>query len=173
MTIINTEEEAVSIATHALSKAEDTRGCVYYKYDDAQFKSLLAVMDFVRKNGMPECITALFHSVCFEEDYLGYFIQTDVVSILSILRGPYPEVNIVPGEAWSDAALDYICENKQLNTDSSRRENWCKLTEHCCSAHSPKPNKKWLKTAEELLKPISLEDFLTAIEMWFPMIAKS
>lgn len=173
MTIINTEEDAVSIAKDALSKAEYARGCGLYKYDDAQFKSLLAVMDFVRKNGLPEGITALFDSACFEEYSIGHFLQTDVIPILSILRGPYPEVNIVPGEAWSDAALEYICENKQLNTDSSRRENWFKLIEHCCSAHSPKPTKKWLKTAEELLKSISLDDFLTAIRLWFPMIAKN
>ncbi len=75
--------------------------------------------------------------------------------------------SIVAGEAWSDAALaDISAFNEEAKT------SWIELIGECQKANGSAPNKKWLKTASELLEKIGFDEFKSHVLRWFPLVDK-
>ncbi len=66
--------------------------------------------------------------------------------------------DINTGEAWTNALL---VELGKLTDDS--RNHWHPLLQHCSTAKSSKPTKKWLKQTGELLAPIGDQLFIRVL----------
>jgi hypothetical protein len=73
---------------------------------------------------------------------------------------------IVPGEAWSNAALEDL---KQMSAE--QRSRWSGLLQHCQQAESSKPSQKWLKTANGLVEAVGHEEFKRRLLHWFELVA--
>lgn len=90
-------------------------------------------------------------------------IHTRVVSLL----GEQAELNILPGEAWSDVAIQYI---QTLNEQA--RNNWFALLQHYQSASATSPNAAWKTSAQKLLDTVGFAQFKDCITRWFPLVDK-
>jgi hypothetical protein len=74
---------------------------------------------------------------------------------------------LVPGEAWSDAAIRDI-EAMQ----GEERGSWVALLQHCTRARGAKPSQKWSKQAEAALKKIERPALEKSLVRWFPLVDK-
>jgi hypothetical protein len=74
---------------------------------------------------------------------------------------------LVPGEAWSDAALGDI----EAMADEERTA-WVALLQHCTRARGAKPAQKWSKDAEAVLGKIGRPAFEGAVVRWFPLVER-
>ena len=74
---------------------------------------------------------------------------------------------LVPGEAWSDAAIRDI-EAMQ----GEERGSWVALLQHCTRARGAKPTQKWSKQAEAALKKIERPALEKSLVRWFPLVDK-
>lgn len=74
---------------------------------------------------------------------------------------------IIAGEAWSDIAISNI---ELLGSDS--KNHWIELLNLCQISNGSAPNKKWLKTAGELLEKIGFDEFKSRVLKWFPLVDK-
>ncbi len=90
-----------------------------------------------------------------------------IIERIRSLVGLAPEIPIVPGEAWANAALVDLA-----NLAGTHRDAWTCLLQHCKTANGGTPNAKWLKDARSLLdrlNPRQLADFLSR---WFSLTDK-
>ena len=74
---------------------------------------------------------------------------------------------LVPGEAWSDAALGDI-----EAMEDEVRTSWAALLQHCTKARGAKPAQKWSKDAEAVLQEIGRPAFERAVVRWFPLVER-
>ena len=74
---------------------------------------------------------------------------------------------LVPGEAWSDAAIRDI-EAKE----GEERGSWVALLQHCTRARGAKPSQKWSREAEAVLEKIGHPALEKSLVRWFPLVEK-
>ena len=67
------------------------------------------------------------------------------------------------GEAWSDAALDWL--GKAMD-----RPAWEAWLRHCATAEAAKPSKKWAREAGTLLDAVGRDAARDALLDWFPKV---
>jgi Domain of unknown function (DUF4132) len=72
---------------------------------------------------------------------------------------------LVPGEAWSDAAIEEI-----EATDDEARMAWVELLNLCAKAGGAKPGAKWSREAGALVERIGRPLFERAVLRWFPLV---
>ncbi len=72
---------------------------------------------------------------------------------------------LVPGEAWSDSAIEEIEE-----MDGEARMAWVELLNLCAKASGAKPAAKWSKEAGALIERIGRPAFEKAVLRWVPLI---
>jgi len=72
---------------------------------------------------------------------------------------------LVPGEAWSDAA---IAEIEAMEGET--RAAWIALLQLCTKAGGAKPGVKWSREAGTLLEKIGHEAFGSAVVSWLPLV---
>ncbi len=70
------------------------------------------------------------------------------------------------GEAWSDASL---ADLKPMS--SGQLPRWCNLLQHCQTAESSKPTKKWMTAANQKLESVGREEFKRLVVPWFDLVA--
>ena len=85
---------------------------------------------------------------------------------LAQLLGANRQAVIETGEAWSDRATTFVAK-----LASGPQVAWVELLEHCYTAQTSKPTKKWLATTRELVIRIGEADFKRATEEWFELVA--
>lgn len=81
---------------------------------------------------------------------------------LNLLKNP-----IIAGEAWADSAIVDISNSNEKN-----QIDWIELFTFCQYSSGSAPNKKWLKTAGELLEKVGFDEFKTHVLRWFPLVEK-
>ena len=69
---------------------------------------------------------------------------------------------LVPGEAWSDAAISDI-----EAMEGEERAAWVALLQHCTKARGAKPTQKWSTKAESVLEKIGRPAFERSVVRWF------
>jgi len=74
---------------------------------------------------------------------------------------------LVPGEAWSDAA---IAEIEAM--EDEMRAAWFALLLLCTRAGGAKPGLKWSREANALLEKIGWQVFKDAVVRWFPLVER-
>jgi len=90
--------------------------------------------------------------------------KTRLRKILGLPREPI----IVPGEAWSNAAMSELSKIR----GKKKQALWNELLAHCQDSEGGKPNKKWTDTSTNLIKSIGTEPFLTRILQWFLLVGQ-
>ena len=83
------------------------------------------------------------------------------------ILGIAPDLPIRPGEAWGDAAIEYIGNGKQ-----EAKAGWVAMLAHCQKVSGGKPKVKWSKTAKELADAITIDAFVAAVPDWFLLVDK-
>ena len=74
---------------------------------------------------------------------------------------------LIPGEAWSDAALAEI-----EAMEGEEREAWIALLQLCARAGGARPGVKWSGDANALLEKVGRRSFESAIMRWFPLVER-
>ena len=74
-------------------------------------------------------------------------------------------VPLVPGEAWSDAAIREI-----EAMDEEAQVAWVELLNLCSKAAGARPSAKWSREADALLERIGRPAFENAVLRWFPLV---
>jgi hypothetical protein len=72
---------------------------------------------------------------------------------------------LVPGEAWSDAAIAEIA-----SLPDGEKALWCEILHRCQSSTGGSPTAKWLKTAAPLVEKIRHRQFKARLLGWFPLV---
>ena len=72
---------------------------------------------------------------------------------------------LVPGEAWSDAAIEEI---EAMSGEA--RMAWVELLKLCAKASGARPTAKWSREAGALLERIGRPLFESAVLRWFPLV---
>jgi Domain of unknown function (DUF4132) len=72
---------------------------------------------------------------------------------------------LVPGEAWSDAAIGEI-----EAMDDEARIAWVELLNLCAKVGGARPTAKWSREAGALLERIGRPAFESAVLRWFPLV---
>lgn len=72
---------------------------------------------------------------------------------------------LVPGEAWSDAAIAAI-----QAMDGPQQKSWMELLNACACASGSAPSKKWQREARPLLEAIGWPAFRQAVLAFFPLV---
>ncbi len=85
------------------------------------------------------------------------------------LVGTTPEVRILPGEPWADAALAELAA-----LPPARQTAWAALLAHCgIGATAGKPTGKWMKEAMHLLQTVvPFSEFKECMLRWMPLIER-
>ncbi|MBZ0114418.1 MAG: DUF4132 domain-containing protein [Thermoanaerobaculia bacterium] len=113
------------------------------------------------------------------EEPLPKALEEDVIRLLAVVSekdrrlhdrlltvlGHTKPLPIQPGEAWTDAVLDFID-----SLEVKKRSVWVELLDHCGSAKAGKPSKRWAKVAAGLVEQIGQERFLSSLSDWLPLI---
>ena len=94
-------------------------------------------------------------------------IARKVAERLQALISGGPQVNIQPGEAWSDAAL---ADLKKLKSKSNTPG--MTLLIHCQSGGKGKLTDKWAKAARPLIDAVGFDAFKQHVLRWFPLVDK-
>ena len=76
-------------------------------------------------------------------------------------------IPLVPGEAWSDAAISDI---EAMEGEESAA--WVALLQHCTRARGAKPGQKWSTKAESLLEKLGCPAFERSVVRWFPLVER-
>jgi hypothetical protein len=74
-------------------------------------------------------------------------------------------LQLVPGEAWTDAA---IVELGKIGP--AEREVWIRLLDHCQQATSGSPTAKWLKESESLVSSLGEGKLRERLLAWLPLV---
>lgn len=83
------------------------------------------------------------------------------------LLGEERGLDLHPGEAWSDAAIESIGR-----CDRAAGTAWSDLIAHCAGASGSAPTAKWMKAGRPLLDALGQEPFRDALLEWFPLVDK-
>lgn len=78
-----------------------------------------------------------------------------------------PQIDIEPGEAWSDAALADLQKMK-----SKESQAWNDLLNHCRAGGRGKITERWRKQAESLIEVVGFGSFKEHALRWFPLVDK-
>ena len=89
-----------------------------------------------------------------------------VLTRIKSLLGQQTDPGIVPGEAWSNAAITDLAE-----MTTAPRARWCRLLQHCQQAETSKPTQKWMKTANQLVEAVGRDEFKSRALHWFELVA--
>lgn len=73
--------------------------------------------------------------------------------------------SLLPGEAWSEVAIEDINSSRIANT-------WYSLLEHSASANSARPSRNWRKKSIDLVDSMGTAAFVANIQRWFPLVDK-
>lgn len=100
---------------------------------------------------------------------LVYHSAKNIRYALKIRRlfSDFSPIPIDPGEPWSDRArldLDGL--------DTEMQARWIGLLNHAETASLPKPNRKWDKTARELIDEVGAEQVSGMLVRWFPLVSQ-
>ena len=76
-------------------------------------------------------------------------------------------VPLVPGEAWSEAAIRDI-----EAMEGEERAAWVALLQRCAMARGAKPAPKWSREAGAMLEEIGRPVYESAILRWFPLVER-
>jgi hypothetical protein len=76
-----------------------------------------------------------------------------------------PVVDLAPGEAWSDAALEDLAA-----MDGPRQAAWRELLSSCQEAGRSKPTASWRKQARKLVEAVGPDEFRSRILRWLPLV---
>ncbi|MHC4525009.1 MAG: DUF4132 domain-containing protein [Planctomycetota bacterium] len=87
---------------------------------------------------------------------------------INVLRGGPRCISILPGEAWSDRALEDL-----HSMDNSTKRIWTLLLGKCEESDAGKPSKKWLDETNKYISEIEEDIFEKYISTWFPLVNKS
>jgi hypothetical protein len=90
-----------------------------------------------------------------------------VADRLKALISGCPQIDIQPGEAWSDAAL---ADLKNLKAKESKA--WNALLIHCQTGGKGKFTEKWAKAARPLIDAVGFESLKDHLLRWFPLVDK-
>jgi hypothetical protein len=90
-------------------------------------------------------------------------------ALIAAASGPDAEtgVELVPGDAWADAALEDL-----EKADPPHRAAWQRLLNHAAAANGSKPSAKWLKSAAALIDAIGREPFEQRLAAWLPKVGQ-
>jgi len=77
------------------------------------------------------------------------------------------DIPLEPGEVWADAVIADI----EAMTEPIQGE-WKALIQHCATARSSKPSKKWTNSAETLIQKINPGRFKQMVLKWFLLVNK-
>lgn len=81
------------------------------------------------------------------------------------LAGLEPQLELEPGEAWSDAAIEGI-----TRLGDAQRSAWFSLIAHAKQGSGAAPSAKWLREARTLADTIGPDQFAASLVRWFPLV---
>ena len=102
---------------------------------------------------------------CLEEGHSTEETRRWSARLRELARLSTSTLPLVPGEAWSDAAISDI-----EALDGEARAAWADLLQHCTRARGAKPGKKWSEEVEALIEKIGRPAFERALLNWFPLV---
>lgn len=111
---------------------------------------------------------ALDAAICVlvkKDSFCGNPKAQGLMQRLKLLTDPDSSFPLLPGEAWSDAAIADLKAMKEV-----QHAKWLSLFNHCQAATGGAPSAKWLKTARALLKEAGAEAFKRRVLAWFPLV---
>lgn len=89
---------------------------------------------------------------------------------LKAVLGENRDIPLLPGEAWSDDAINML---RKLHTENHEQfDQFIELLNHCSSSNSSKPSAKWLKEAKNLIEPIGFSVIRDLCLTWFRLVDK-
>jgi hypothetical protein len=90
-------------------------------------------------------------------------------ALIAGASGPDAEtgVELVPGDAWADAALEDLAK-----AERPHRAAWQRLLNHAAAANGSKPSGKWLKSAAALIEGIGRDEFARRLSAWLPRVGQ-
>lgn len=103
----------------------------------------------------------------FSDNDWGGADERKLQSRVKALIGDNGGLNLVPGEAWSDAAIADIGALPEEG-----QQHWMRLLQLCQGATSSRPSAKWKQEAKALLEPIGEAQFIDFVSRWFPLVDK-
>jgi hypothetical protein len=86
---------------------------------------------------------------------------------LDALLAGKAQLQLAPGEVWSDAAIAAI-----ESATPHQREIWIRLLDHCQQATSGTPTAKWQKEADKLVDELGGDHLRRSLLEWLPLIDK-
>ena len=110
-----------------------------------------------------------------EVQKITYFLERQstperkcAVKLKKLLTTGQLENPLLEGEAWSDAALQYLS-----NLSASEYQAWLYLLNECLLASAAKPTAKWQKSAQNYRNGVGTEVFQDCLRSWFPLVDSS
>ena len=156
-----TADETVRLLRHMTGRA--SRWGVPYHGITSTCERLNAAGEFT-----PEVRAALADlRASIEDRWQGADWARKLRERMDALLGKRRELDIAPGEAWSDAALLDLTRLRDAELAS-----WSELLMHCSTADGGKPSGKWLKEATKLLDAVTTAAFSDKAARWFPLVDK-
>ncbi len=110
----------------------------------------------------------LLHSVIDQVERLNYYgsaMRQYASRLKAIVQAETAALALVPGESWSDTAIQTI-----EAMDQTTRSHWGQLLTVCATSTGGKPSAKWLKSAQALVAQIGWPSFSQALLAWFPLV---
>jgi hypothetical protein len=107
------------------------------------------------------------------ESYIGQLRKKESNELRKIADRLQPlisagtQINIRPGEAWSDVAL---ADLKKLKAKPAKA--WNALLIHCLSGGKAKFTDKWAKAARPLIDAVGFDSLKEHLLRWFPLVDK-
>ena len=102
---------------------------------------------------------------CLEEGHSTEETRRWSANLRELARLSTSTLPLVPGEAWSDAAISDI-----EALEGEARSAWVDLLQRCTRARGAKPGKKWSEEVEALVEKIGRPAFERALLNWFPLV---
>lgn len=90
-----------------------------------------------------------------------------LISRIAALSGSAPDLPLLPGEAWSDAAIGDL-----MTLGAEERASFTALLVHCKGASGSSPSSKWLAQTKKHLESIPAERLLEWLPRWFALVDK-
>lgn len=106
-------------------------------------------------------------ALTFASDALTGYERLIVTELLEFAGFSMERLLLIPGEAWTDAALADISA-----MHSEQHAAWSALLQACQKATGGKPTAKWLKQTQPLLEQIGFAAFKQVVLRWFPLVDK-
>jgi len=133
-------------------------------------KTIVRQVQALWKGVIPEPVMVALRSLqslLKKQGWGGRAEERKTVEELAQLLGKKRPAMIETGEAWSDVAIAALDAST-----GERQQTWLALIEHCTTAQSSKPTKKWLISAREQVTRIGEADFRRNVIPWFELVAR-